>query len=1010
MFPGGAALSLWLAAAAAAPPQVLILNSYHRGFAWTDGETDGMLAGLRSRWPDLDPWVEYLDAKRIPEGPVRESLLGYLHAKYRDRRPALVLVTDDAALELALAHREDALGGAPIVFCGVNGYRPGPATVPGLTGVTEEVDLEGTLGLAAALQPSLREVVVLLDRTATSEALRPALAALAVRPAGPALRLEADLSWEEAGALVAGLDPDRQAVLLASMVRDRAGRFRSYEEAADLLAAGSAVPAYGLWDFQLGHGIVGGSLLSGTSQGRRAAELALRVLDGEQEVPIDRGAPPLPAVSWAEATRRGLDPGRLPPALQAAVRGRPESAWHRHRAAILAVAAVMALLSALAVALAAANRRLARSRSGLLQEEERSRSIVEAVSDALFVHDARTGQVIDVNARACELYGHPREALLGHDVGQLSEGQPPHTAGEARRWMERAAREGSGRFEWRARHADGHLFWVEVAMRPARVGGQERVVVSVRDIERRKAAERELQESERRFREIAELLPQVVFEADVAGRLDFVNQRAFDLFGYAPSDLEEGLNALQMIAPQDRERAAGNLEAVARGQAQEVGHEYQARRKDGSTFPVVVFSTPVRRGGRPCGLRGIIIDLSERQRAEAERERFQQRSAEAQRMEAIGRLAGGIAHDFNNLLTPILAYAEELRERLVDDPEAVHDAAAILEAAERASHLTRQILAFSRRQVLALRPLDLNQEVRALHQLLRRLIGEDVEVRLRLDPAPCLVRGDPAQLQQVLMNLAVNARDAMPAGGTLVIETRRVRLDEAEAGARQGLSPGLHVVLEVTDDGVGMPEEVQRHVFEPFYTTKAQGKGTGLGLATAHGIVKQHGGDAAVRSVPGAGTTFTFWFPAEAGLPAQSALPEAATPAAGRGRVLLVEDEPVVRRLVESVLRGAGYEVVAASDGQEALRRAADLDGPFDLLLTDVVMPGMSGRELRDVLVAERPGLRALFISGYPAMPGAPGEVIEGGRDPFLAKPFTGPQLLRAVAEALAARAPTGEA
>ncbi|MCE9578910.1 MAG: response regulator [Deltaproteobacteria bacterium] len=373
----------------------------------------------------------------------------------------------------------------------------------------------------------------------------------------------------------------------------------------------------------------------------------------------------------------------------------------------------------------------------------------------------------------------------------------------------------------------------------------------------------------------------------------------------------------------------------------------------------------------------------------------------AQKMEAVGRLAGGIAHDFNNLLSIILGYSAMVSSSLPAEDPLRADVDEIAKAGERAAELTRQLLAFSRRQVFSERIVDLNALVGGMHRMIRRLLGEDIEVVFQPDAVHHSVLCDPGQIEQVLMNLIVNARDAMPRGGTLTIETRDVELDESFAASHAGVQPGAHVMLAITDTGVGIPAEIQARIFEPFFTTKDVGRGTGLGLSTVYGIVKQSGGTIWVSSEVGRGTVFTVYLPRTQVEPLTPESPPAARRACG-GTVLLVEDEDQLRVLTRSLLRRAGYTVLDARDGAEALQACARHASKIDLLLTDVVMPMMCGRELAERARLVRPDMKALFMSGYTD------EVIglHGGLESqvaFLEKPINANQLLTKVSEMIGA-------
>ena len=372
---------------------------------------------------------------------------------------------------------------------------------------------------------------------------------------------------------------------------------------------------------------------------------------------------------------------------------------------------------------------------------------------------------------------------------------------------------------------------------------------------------------------------------------------------------------------------------------------------------------------RTAELRHAVKDLKkeivERQRAEAERKLLQAQLLQAQKMESIGRLAGGVAHDFNNILTAILSYAELSLMKLPEhDPLRGH-LISIQEASEKAATLTHQLLAFSRRQVLEMKVVDLNDVIRGLAKMLTRMIGEDMPLELRTGATASFVRADEGQIEQVLMNLAVNARDAMPSGGRLVIETADVNPDDAVLKSQGVADPGQYVMLSVTDSGAGMSAEVRERIFEPFFTTKELGRGTGLGLATVYGIVKQHGGHIIVDSEPGKGTIFRILLPLTAGPgPQQAAEPSGPLPE-GTETLLVVEDDELVRGLIDEVLAPLGYRVLTTASGDDALKTSDSFPGHVDLLLTDVVMPGMNGRQLAEVMRTRRPGIKVLFMSGY---------------------------------------------
>ena len=509
---------------------------------------------------------------------------------------------------------------------------------------------------------------------------------------------------------------------------------------------------------------------------------------------------------------------------------------------------------------------------------------------------------------------------------------------------------------------------------------------------RRERAEHALRESERRYRELFEESKDAIFISAPDGRLIDVNPAAVEMLGY-PSrrELLETHADRLYVDPADRQRLVRELEAE--GFVKDFEQRLKSTR--GEVLTVLETSSAVRdERGTITGYRGILRDITTQRQLEHQ---FRQ----SQKLEAVGQLAGGIAHDFNNLLTLIAGNAEIALTPLLPDDPLRRNLEDVLSAAERAAGLTRQLLAFSRRQVLQPKVLDLNAVIAGIEKLLRRTIGEDVELAMALDPELGRVRADPGQIEQVLMNLAVNARDAMPGGGRLSFETANVELDDELARSHVAVTPGFYVMLAITDTGCGMDRETQNRVFEPFFTTKDPGKGTGLGLSTVYGIVKQSGGFIWVDSEPGHGTTFKTYLPRVEDQAAWTPVDRASDrPTGGCETILLVEDEEGVRKLAALILERQGYRVHSAGDPAEAVRRCEQHRQVPDLLVTDMVMPTMSGLKLAKRILALLPETKVLYISGYvdKAVLGAADLVTD---KPFLAKPFTAAALLRSVREVL---------
>jgi two-component system, cell cycle sensor histidine kinase and response regulator CckA len=516
--------------------------------------------------------------------------------------------------------------------------------------------------------------------------------------------------------------------------------------------------------------------------------------------------------------------------------------------------------------------------------------------------------------------------------------------------------------------------------------------------EQHRASVEALRRSEERFRRAVEASPNGIVLIAADGSIVLVNAQVERTFGYAGSELVG--QPVEILVPDAlRHGQAGQGDDFARdpsGRRMGAAREVPARRKDGTTLPVEIGLSHFDSATGPMVM-AVIVDLTERRT-------LQDRLQRSQRLEAIGRLAGGVAHDFNNLLGVITGFGELAQRQVPADHPVQARLAHILSAAARAADLTRQMLAFSRKQVIHPRALDLNRVVEGVCTMLRRLIGDDVELVLRLAPELGTVLADPTQVEQVVMNLAVNARDAMPEGGTLTFETANVDLDQDYLRGYPNALPGAYVMLAVSDTGVGMDGETQAHIFEPFFTTKPEGKGTGLGLATVYGIVKQSNGFVWVYSEPAHGATFKVYLPRVSATAEDLTLP-AAPPEVTHGSetILIVEDQGALRRMIRAALEELGYSVLEAADGPAALDAAETHPGPIDVLLTDVVMPGMSGRTLADALARRRSALRVVYMSGY-----SDGTVSDRGLlargVTLVEKPFTIAALAAAIRKALDAR------
>jgi len=638
----------------------------------------------------------------------------------------------------------------------------------------------------------------------------------------------------------------------------------------------------------------------------------------------------------------------------------------------------------------------------LLRSRELYRVVVENSHDMIAVLDPM-GRFVFASPSYEQALGYGPEELV--DVSPISLVHPSDVQRASDALRQAVTTRSASVVELRMRHKRGNWVFVEgTTTGVLDENGQLRsILMSFRDISERRTAEEELREAEARYRLLVEQLPLITYinAPGESGRWVYLSPQLEEILGYKPADwVSDYDNFVNAIHPDDREHVTA--ERAASGGKGRIALEYRLISKDERTVWVHDEAVVVRDlSGKPLYVQGYLLDISVEREAEIERRRLEAELLHSQKMEAIGRLAGGIAHDFNNLLTAITGYSELIASELDPASSVARDAEEIKRAAEQAAAMTQQLLAFSRRQVLQPVLLDPNEVIERMEKMLQRLIGENIELVAKLAPEIAMIRSDRGQVEQVIMNLVVNSRDAMPGGGKIGVETGNASLDEAEA-TRLGISAGDYVLTTISDLGFGMDEETMSHIFEPFFTTKEQGKGTGLGLATVHGIVEQSNGAIQVSSEIGKGSVFSVYLPVA---PEGAEAERAAAPlgeARGSETLLLVEDEEMVRQLVARILRDLGYEVFETSSGDEALAFSDSLDREIDLLVTDVVMPGMSGSELAKVLTERRPTTRVLFMSGYTDEAIVHHGVLDGVAE-FIGKPFTPQELahkIRGVLEA----------
>jgi PAS domain S-box-containing protein len=853
---------------------ILLLNSYHQGFKWTDDEVRGVLSGFAHQSETPKVYIEYMGSKWNADPAYLDQLRHTYRQKYAAIPFDVVIATDNDAFDFLRAHRDEIFGRVPTVFCGVNFFQPNALDGIDLcTGTSETVDFKANLDLLLRLHPAVKRIALITDTSVTGQhILREARTFIPSYEQRLSFVFFNDLPVEDLLTELARLSDDT-LVLYTIFFRDNANRVFEYDESIALISQASRAPVYGTWDFSLGHGIVGGKLTTGFDQGRVAAELAGRILRGEQpaNIPVVMENPSRFMFDYSQLQRRGIDLKDLPEG--STIINRPSSSYTIPKNVVWTFGASVFLLAGFLAAYMSNLRQREQARQQLKKSEAQYHSLVDNLNVGVYrISGGPEGRFLQANPAMVKLFGFD----------------------------------------------------------------------SLDDFLR---------------------TPATALYQDSAERAVVVNQLE-----------QEG--ALRDI-------------------------KLRMKRQDGTPIWVSCSAKAVHEeNGIVRWVDGVLEDITERTLLE-------EQLRQSQKMESLGTLAGGIAHDFNNILMVISGYCTLLKNKIGGDPECDRHLNPILSSTEKAAQLTQSLLAFSRKQVINPKPVDLNEVVDGMGQLLRRLIGEDIELLTHREAQRLTVMADRSQMEQILLNLVANARDAMPGGGTISIATAMVTLSQREMLLKhQFKKPGKYAVLSVSDTGSGMDAATLQRIFEPFYSTKPVGQGTGLGLAIVHGIVKQHDGDIGVYSEPGKGTTFKIHLPLlhdPQENDETTTLPEAV---GGTETIILGEDDEQVRQWLTDVLTQAGYTVIEAGNGEELVDRFREA-AQVDLVVLDVVMPKKNGREALDEIKTTRPDIKALFISGYTADIIHRKGILDQSLN-FLSKPITREVLLHKIREVLAQEAPTG--
>lgn len=628
----------------------------------------------------------------------------------------------------------------------------------------------------------------------------------------------------------------------------------------------------------------------------------------------------------------------------------------------------------------------------LRASEEKYRSVFDNINDAIFIHNIKDVSILDVNQKMCEMFGFTHEEALQLRMEDICAYDTEYTRETSRKYIQKTINEGPQIFQWKCKDKAGRIFWVEINLKLINLDGQDRLIAVVRDISQSKKAKEALVESEKRFRTIFESSPVGISIARRDGILINSNPAFQKMLGYTKEELAR--NFLEITYPDDVPKNLRLFTDMVEGKRDHYWMEKRYIHKNGSIIWANLIVTVIRdRDGAFKYNFAIVENITERKKLE-------DRLRHAQKLEAIGQLAAGVAHDFNNILTAIIGYGNLLKMKLRDNEQLSHSINQLLAITERGAGLTQSLLAFSRKQIISLKPVNLNALVERIGKLIPRFIGEQIEFRKNLSSKNITIMADSSQLEQVLMNLAGNARDAMPEGGVLTIDTALVELDACYVKMHGFGSPGPYALITVSDTGTGIDAETMDKIFEPFFTTKEVGEGTGLGLSLVYGIIKQHEGYINVCSEPGHGATFKIHIPLAKETAKEGAGTDDQPAIGGTETILLAEDEKEVRSAIKGILEEYGFTVIEAADGKEAVGKFLAHKSSIQLLVFDVVMPNMSGKEAFAAIRRINPGMKVIFTSGYKTITTQANDVIEDGTI-FISKPVQPQYLLQKIREAI---------
>jgi PAS domain S-box-containing protein len=975
-------------------PKILVLHSYHYGFTWSDKISKGIQSVFAEDSGKVELLFEFMDTRRIYDENYFKQLKEFYRVKYANRPIDVIICCDDHALNFVLGLGHDLFAEIPIVFCSVSGYKPSMREGRSLTGLLESVDIKSTLDVALRLHPRTKEVAVITDMTRTGKALKiNAEKIFKNYEQRVKFRYINDLTIDQLKDQVSSFSQDT-IVFLFIFSKDKAGRVFSHEHNLRILKKHCNVPIYSVWEFYLGNGILGGMLTSGELEGKMAGEMAMRILNGEKASNIPLILSPTQYMfDYEQLKRFGVKESILPK--DSKVMKKPFSFFSKYKDLAFSVAFVIALLLLAVFTLAGNIAKRKQAEEALKKSEKNYRELVQNANSIILRFNTE-GEITFINDYAQRFLGFEQNEIIGkHVVGTIV--PEKDSAGEALGLMFQNLIKDPDRYrnnENENIRKNGERIWVAWANKAIRdESGKIVEILSIgNDITEQKQATKALQESEEKYRNILENIEEGYFELDIKGKLTFFNNSLCRITGYDEKELM-GLSYKQYSNPETADKMFHVFNQIFRSGKPAGIIDFDINLKDGRNLTIDLSATPIKStDGQIIGFRGIMRDVSERKKAEKERQMLEKKLQQAQKMKAVGTLAGGVAHDLNNILSGIVSYPELVLMELPETSRLREPIKTIQDSGKKAAAIVQDLLTLARRGVSISEVVNVNNiiseylvspefdKLNSFHPL--------VEVQTHLDSALLNVMGSPVHLSKTVMNLVSNAAEAMPEGGKIRISTENLYIDRPVSGY-DSIEEGDYVVLIVSDTGIGIADDEIERVFEPFYTKKIMGRsGTGLGMAVVWGTVKDHKGYINVESTLGKGTTFKLYFPVTRNQKVEDQNSKKLIDYKGNGEsILVVDDVKEQREIASKILSQLGYSVKIVSSGEEAIKLLEK--EKVDLIVLDMIMPpGIDGFETYKRIVNKHPKQKAIIASGFTETERVK-KVQQLGAGEYVKKPYT---------------------